>query len=135
VKRAKVVSFGILAPAETDKHRIFWKLSSYDARLTTENSPDALRHREKTAKRKAVQGAEAVSKTIAEKDLLIVHTGPGNGKSTAAFGLVLRPLGHGWRCGIVQFIRGAWDRRSRRITRRTSFSRFSKTTSRDLAAL
>ena len=53
------------------------------------------RHKEKMAKRKAVQDAEVASKTI-EKGLLIVHTGPGKGKSTAAFGLLLRALGHGW---------------------------------------
>jgi cob(I)alamin adenosyltransferase len=67
------------------------------------------RHREKMAKRKAVQDAEVASKTIAEKGLLIVNTGPGKGKSTAAFGLVMRALGHGWPVGIVQFIKGAWD--------------------------
>jgi cob(I)alamin adenosyltransferase len=69
----------------------------------------ARRHRDKMAKRKAVQDAEVASKTIAEKGLLIVHTGPGKGKSTAAFGLVMRALGHGWPVGIVQFIKGAWD--------------------------
>jgi cob(I)alamin adenosyltransferase len=67
------------------------------------------RHREKMAKRKAVQDAEVASKTIESKGLLIVHTGPGKGKSTAAFGLVVRALGHGWPVGIVQFIKGAWD--------------------------
>ena len=66
------------------------------------------RHRAKMAKRKAVQDAEVARKTI-EKGLLIVHTGTGKGKSTAAFGLVLRMLGHGWRVGVVQFIKGAWD--------------------------
>src|SRR3954470_6888403 len=66
------------------------------------------RHREKMAKRKAVQDAEVASKTIAEKGLLIVNTGPGKGKSTAAFGLALRMLGHGRRVGIVQFVKGAW---------------------------
>jgi cob(I)alamin adenosyltransferase len=70
---------------------------------------EALRHREKMIKRKAVQDAEVASKTIADKGLLIVHTGAGKGKSTAAFGLLLRALGHGWRCGVVQFIKGAWE--------------------------
>ncbi|SFK73564.1 cob(I)yrinic acid a,c-diamide adenosyltransferase [Methylocapsa palsarum] len=86
--------------------------------MTPENSPEALRHREKMAKRKAVQDAEVASKIIAEKGLLMVHTGPGKGKSTAAFGLVLRALGHGWRCGIVQFIKGAWDTGERRALER-----------------
>ena len=65
------------------------------------------RHREKMVKRKEVQDAEVASKTIAQKALLIVHTGPGKGKSTAAFGLIMRALGHGWQVGIVQFIKGA----------------------------
>jgi cob(I)alamin adenosyltransferase len=69
---------------------------------------DAERHRGKMANRKAAQDAEVAAKTIAEKGLLIVHTGTGKGKSTAAFGLGLRMLGRGKRIGVVQFIKGAW---------------------------
>jgi cob(I)alamin adenosyltransferase len=68
----------------------------------------AARHRAKMEKRKAVQDAEVAGKTV-EKGLLMVHTGPGKGKSTAAFGLALRMLGRDHRVGVVQFIKGAWN--------------------------
>jgi cob(I)alamin adenosyltransferase len=67
----------------------------------------AERHRAKMAKRKSAQDEEVAGKTV-EKGLLIVHTGTGKGKSTAAFGLALRMIGRGKRVGIVQFVKGAW---------------------------
>jgi cob(I)alamin adenosyltransferase len=79
---------------------------------------EAARHKAKMAKRKAAQDAEVAAKPITEKGLLIVHTGPGKGKSTAAFGLVLRALGRGWRVGVVQFIKGAWETGERRALER-----------------
>jgi cob(I)alamin adenosyltransferase len=76
---------------------------------------EAERHRAKMANRKAAQDAEVASKTIGEKGLLIVHTGTGKGKSTAAFGLVLRMVGNGKTCAVVQFIKGAWDTGERSV--------------------
>jgi cob(I)alamin adenosyltransferase len=82
-------------------------------------SDDEARHRDKMAKRKAVQDAEVASKTV-EKGLLMVHTGAGKGKSTAAFGLALRMLGHGRRVAVVQFIKGAWSTGERTVLERFS---------------
>jgi cob(I)alamin adenosyltransferase len=78
------------------------------------------RHQAKMAARKAVQDAEVASKTITEKGLLMVHTGAGKGKTTAAFGLALRMLGRGRRVGVVQFIKGAWS-----TGERSALERFS----------
>ena len=64
-------------------------------------------HREKMQRRQAARKKVLATKTE-ERGLLIVHTGAGKGKSTAAFGMVLRCLGHGMRVGIVQFVKGAW---------------------------
>jgi cob(I)alamin adenosyltransferase len=66
------------------------------------------RHNEKMARRKAARDRMLATKTQ-QRGLLIVHTGTGKGKSTAAFGLVLRCLGHGMRVGIVQFVKGVWS--------------------------
>jgi cob(I)alamin adenosyltransferase len=85
--------------------------------MTTETDDEA-RHKAKMANRKAVQDAEVAGKTI-EKGLLIVHTGKGKGKSTAAFGLLLRAIGRGFQCGVVQFGKGAWQ-----TGERTAIERF-----------
>jgi len=85
------------------------------------DSDDSDRHRAKMAKRKAVQDAEVAGKAIEQKGLLIVHTGPGKGKTTAAFGLALRALGRGFRVGVVQFIKGAWE-----TGERFAFERFGE---------
>jgi cob(I)alamin adenosyltransferase len=80
-----------------------------------DESAEQERHRAKMAKRKAAQDAEVAGKAIAQKGLLIVHTGTGKGKSTAAFGLVLRMLGYGKKCAVVQFIKGAWHTGERTV--------------------
>jgi cob(I)alamin adenosyltransferase len=64
------------------------------------------RHREKMVRVQAARRAMMETKT-GEKGLLIVHTGPGKGKTTAALGLAVRAMGHGMRVGIVQFVKGA----------------------------
>jgi cob(I)alamin adenosyltransferase len=75
---------------------------------------DAARHHEKMAKKKAARDKIMAGKTI-ERGLLIVHTGKGKGKSTAAFGMVFRHIGHGMRAGIIQFVKGAWGTGERTV--------------------
>lgn len=64
-------------------------------------------HAEKMKKKKAARDKILATKTE-ERGLVIVHTGKGKGKSTAAFGMVFRAIGHGFRVGIVQFVKGKW---------------------------
>ena len=84
-----------------------------------DSEADKLAYKKKMAHRKAVQDAEVAARPIAEKGLLIVHTGPGKGKSTSAFGLLVRAMGHGWKVGVVQFIKGNWATGEKR-----AFARF-----------
>ena len=77
------------------------------AEYTDEDSINR-RANEKSRKRKAVRDRILATKTL-EKGLLVVHTGKGKGKSTAAFGLVARAIGNGLRTGIVQYVKGKWQ--------------------------
>ncbi len=70
-------------------------------------SPEEARHREKMAAIKAARDRMMQDK-IGEKGLIIVHTGPGKGKSSSGFGMVMRCIGHGMPSAVVQFIKGAW---------------------------
>ncbi len=75
---------------------------------------DNARHSEKMAKKKAARDKILATKTE-EKGLLIVHTGKGKGKSTAAWGMALRMIGYGKKVGIVQFVKGAWETGERAV--------------------
>lgn len=68
----------------------------------------AEQHRQKMQRRQEVQ-AQRLAERQLEKGLIIVNTGDGKGKTTAALGMVLRSLGHGYKVAIVQFIKGAWN--------------------------
>lgn len=75
---------------------------------------DDANHSAKMAKIKAARDRMMMTKSDG-KGLIIVHTGTGKGKSTAAFGMVLRCIAHGMPCAVVQFIKGAWDTGERRL--------------------
>jgi cob(I)alamin adenosyltransferase len=72
------------------------------------------RHAAKMAKKKTARDRMMATKS-GEKGLIIVHTGAGKGKSSSAFGMVLRCVAHGLPCAVVQFIKGAWDTGERRL--------------------
>ncbi len=73
-----------------------------------------IRHAAKMAKKKAARDRMMAEKS-GEKGLIIVHTGAGKGKSSSAFGMILRCVAHGFPCAVVQFIKGAWDTGERRL--------------------
>ena len=75
------------------------------------------RHAYKMAKKKALRDKILATKTE-ERGLLIVHTGKGKGKTTAAMGLAMRAIGHGMKVGIVQFVKGVWETGERDVLRR-----------------
>ncbi|MGY4320444.1 cob(I)yrinic acid a,c-diamide adenosyltransferase [Bradyrhizobium sp. JR3.5] len=72
------------------------------------------RHAAKMAKKKVARDKIMATKS-GEKGLIIVHTGAGKGKSSSAFGMIVRCVAHGFPCAVVQFIKGAWDTGERRL--------------------
>lgn len=79
-----------------------------------DSTTDLDRHAEKMARKKAARDRIMAGKE-GEKGLIIVHTGPGKGKSSSGFGMILRCVAHGMPCAVVQFIKGAWDTGERRL--------------------
>ncbi len=69
---------------------------------------DDLKYKQKMQRRKEVQEQRLAARNQ-EKGLIIVNTGNGKGKTTAALGIVIRSLGHGYKVAIIQFIKGAWE--------------------------
>ncbi|BAI98671.1 cob(I)yrinic acid a,c-diamide adenosyltransferase [Sphingobium sp. TA15] len=77
-----------------------------------ERTPE--QHAEKMKKKQAAHDRIMATKTQ-EKGLLIVHTGKGKGKTTAALGMVVRAIGHGRKVGVVQFVKGAMTTGEKRV--------------------
>ena len=73
--------------------------------MSDETPEDLARHASKMAKKKAARDKIMATKTD-KKGLIIVHTGKGKGKSSAAFGMIFRCIAHEMKCGVVQFIKG-----------------------------
>ncbi|PMB21241.1 cob(I)yrinic acid a,c-diamide adenosyltransferase [Fischerella thermalis] len=100
----------------TDKSADFNPDTEAD-RLMEEASSSTLtdeQYRQKMRRRKQVQD-QRIAQAIPEKGLIIVHTGNGKGKTTAALGMILRSLGHGYKVAIVQFIKGAWEPSEKKV--------------------
>ena len=76
--------------------------------MTTSTPDDTDRHATKMAKKKAARDKIMATKTD-QKGLIIVHTGKGKGKSSAAFGMIFRCIAHGMPCAVVQFIKGGME--------------------------
>lgn len=72
------------------------------------------RHAQKMAKKKAARDRMMMDKSV-EKGLVIVHTGPGKGKSSSGFGMIMRCIAHNMPCAVVQFIKGSWETGERRL--------------------
>jgi len=75
---------------------------------STQDTDANTRHTEKMKKIKAARDRMMATKTE-EKGLIMVHTGPGKGKSSSGFGMIMRAISHGMPCAVVQFIKGNWE--------------------------
>ncbi|GAB1540147.1 cob(I)yrinic acid a,c-diamide adenosyltransferase [Scytonema sp. NUACC21] len=95
---------------QTDEN---WETTS-DAAVRENPSLTSEQYRQKMQRRKEVQ-EQRVAQASKEKGLIIVNTGNGKGKTTAALGMVLRSLGHGYKVAIIQFIKGAWEPSEKRV--------------------
>ncbi|MGP9803550.1 cob(I)yrinic acid a,c-diamide adenosyltransferase [Paracoccus sp. NSM] len=82
--------------------------------MTQIQAEEQARHAAKMAKKKAARDRMMETRT-GEKGLVIVHTGPGKGKSSSGFGMIMRAIAHQMPCAVVQFIKGAWDTGERRL--------------------
>jgi cob(I)alamin adenosyltransferase len=89
-------------------------MSEQDATEDADTAFSEARHAAKMAKKKVARDKIMATKS-GERGLIIVHTGAGKGKSSSAFGMIVRCLAHGFPCAVVQFIKGAWDTGERRL--------------------
>jgi cob(I)alamin adenosyltransferase len=89
-------------------------MSEQDAADDADTVASEARHAVKMAKKKVARDKIMATKS-GEKGLIIVHTGAGKGKSSSAFGMIVRCVAHGLPCAVVQFIKGAWDTGERRL--------------------
>ncbi|MDJ0617476.1 MAG: cob(I)yrinic acid a,c-diamide adenosyltransferase [Calothrix sp. MO_192.B10] len=90
-----------------------WESTS-DAAVAEASSLTPEQYQKKMQRRKEVQ-EKRIAQASPNKGLIIVNTGNGKGKTTAALGMVLRSLGHGYKVGIIQFIKGAWEPSEKKV--------------------
>ncbi len=90
-----------------------WETTS-DAAVAETSTLDSQQYQTKMQRRKQVQD-QRLAQASAEKGLIIVNTGNGKGKTTAALGMVLRSLGHGYKVAIIQFIKGGWEPSEKKV--------------------
>ena len=77
--------------------------------MTSKTTPERSARHKKAMQRKKAHVDSQIAKATRDKGLLLVLTGNGKGKSSSAFGMIARSVGHGLRCGVVQFIKGTWE--------------------------